>query len=83
MIVFLFGFILLFITVLQAFTPKLLKQTEAFGVYVPEQYAKEQTIIAYKKEIYFRCFNTRDYCICSLYYLGINAISDRRNAIAY
>ena len=49
MIIFLFGFILLFITVLQALTPKLLKQTEAFGVYVPEQYAKEQTIIAYKK----------------------------------
>lgn len=49
MIIFLFGFILLFITVLQAFTPKLLKQTEAFGVYVPEKYAKEQTIIAYKK----------------------------------
>lgn len=49
MIIFLFGFILLFITVLQALTPKLLKQTEAFGVYVPEQYAKEQTIVAYKK----------------------------------
>lgn len=49
MIVFLFGFILLFIIVLQAFTPKLLRQTEAFGVYVPEQYAKEQTVIAYKK----------------------------------
>ncbi|GGA34928.1 DUF1648 domain-containing protein [Psychrobacillus lasiicapitis] len=49
MIVFLFGFILLFITILQAFTPKLLKQTEAFGVYIPEQYTKETTIVAYKK----------------------------------
>lgn len=49
MIVFLFGFILLFITILQAFTPKLLKQTEAFGVYIPEQYTKEPTIVAYKK----------------------------------
>ncbi|MFJ5771179.1 DUF1648 domain-containing protein [Psychrobacillus sp. NPDC093180] len=49
MIVLLFGFILLFITILQAITPKLLKQTEAFGVYIPEQYTKEPTIVAYKK----------------------------------
>jgi uncharacterized membrane protein len=49
MIIFLFGFILLFITVLQAFTPKFLKQTEVFGVYVPEQYTKEKTIVYWKK----------------------------------
>ena len=49
MIIFLFGFILLFITVLQAFTPKFLKQTEVFGVYVPEQYTKEKTIEYWKK----------------------------------
>lgn len=49
MIVFLFGFILLFITVLQAFMPKFLKQTEAFGVYVPEKYAHEQTVGQLKK----------------------------------
>ncbi|TQR20452.1 DUF1648 domain-containing protein [Psychrobacillus vulpis] len=49
MITFLFGFILLFITVLQAFMPKFLKQTEAFGVYVPEQYAKKETVVRLKK----------------------------------
>ncbi|WP_391206312.1 DUF1648 domain-containing protein [Psychrobacillus sp. L4] len=49
MIIFLFGFILLFITVLQAFTPKFLKQTEVFGVYVPEQHVKEKTIVHLKK----------------------------------
>lgn len=37
----LFGFILFFITVLQAFTPKFLKPTEAFGVYVPDNHAKD------------------------------------------
>ncbi|WP_391118944.1 DUF1648 domain-containing protein [Psychrobacillus sp. L3] len=50
MIILLFAFILLFITVLQAFTPKFLKQTEVFGVYVPEQYAQEKTIIHLKKK---------------------------------
>lgn len=49
MIILLFGFILFFITVLQAFMPKFLKQTEAFGVYVPEQYAKEETVVRLKK----------------------------------
>ncbi|WP_313894294.1 DUF5808 domain-containing protein [Psychrobacillus sp.] len=49
MIILLFGFILLFITILQAFTPKLVKQTEAFGVYVPEQYVKEETVVRLKK----------------------------------
>lgn len=48
MITFLFGFILLFITVLQAFMPKFLKQTEAFGIYVPEQYAKKETVVRLK-----------------------------------
>lgn len=50
MIILLFAFILLFTTVLQAFMPKFLKQTEAFGVYVPEQYTKEKTVIRLKNK---------------------------------
>ena len=49
MIVVLFGFIILFITVLQAFMPMFLKQTEVFGVYVPEPYANEKPIVRLKK----------------------------------
>lgn len=48
MIISLFAFILLFITVLQAFMPKFLKQTEVFGVYVPEQYAREKAVVQLK-----------------------------------
>lgn len=49
MIILLFAFIILFITVLQAFTPKFLKPTEAFGIYVPDQYTLEPTIVRLKK----------------------------------
>ena len=57
MIILLFAFILLFITVLQAFTPKFLKPTEAFGVYVPEQYTLDPTIVETEKKIYECCFH--------------------------
>ena len=50
MIVALFGFILLFITVLQAFMPKLLKPTEAFGVYVPDSHTKDLMIVKLKNK---------------------------------
>ncbi|MFJ7825764.1 DUF1648 domain-containing protein [Psychrobacillus sp. NPDC096623] len=48
MIIALFGFILLFITVLQAFMPKFLKPTEAFGVYVPEGHTKDSVVVKLK-----------------------------------
>lgn len=48
MIITLFGFILLFITVLQAFMPKFLKQTEVFGVYVPDSHAKDPVVMKLK-----------------------------------
>ena len=76
MIILLFGFILLFITVLQAFTPKFFKQTEAFGVYVPEQYAMEQTIVSSEKKIYECCSNMSGLIAFAGYIiLGINAKS--------
>ena len=40
----LFGFILIFITILQAFMPKFLKPTEAFGVYVPDNHAQDSVM---------------------------------------
>ena len=48
--VWLFAFIFLFITVLQAFIPYFLKQTVVFGVYVPEQHLKEGVIYRLKKK---------------------------------
>ncbi|MEK3979324.1 DUF5808 domain-containing protein [Psychrobacillus sp. FSL K6-2836] len=45
MIIALFGFILFFITVLQAFMPKFLKPTEAFGVYVPDSHTKDPEVV--------------------------------------
>jgi len=68
MIILLFGFILLFITVLQAFMPTFLKQTEAFGVYVPEQYAKEEIILRMKKRYTVVVFTT-DLVILAAYLL--------------
>lgn len=50
MIIALFGFILLFITVLQAFMPKFLKSTEAFGVYVPDSHANDPVVIGLKNK---------------------------------
>ena len=47
--VWLFAFIFLFITVLQAFIPYFLKKTIVFGVYVPEQYAMTETVANLKK----------------------------------
>ena len=49
MILLLFGFILLFITVLQAFIPRFLKATIVFGVNVPEQHVKDKEILQLKK----------------------------------
>lgn len=48
MIIALFGFILLFITILQAFMPKFLKPTEAFGVYIPDSHTKDSLVIKLK-----------------------------------
>lgn len=48
MILLLFGFILLFITVLQAYIPKFLKPTIVFGVNVPEQHEKDREILQLK-----------------------------------
>jgi len=48
MIIALFGFILLFITVLQAFMPKFLKPTEAFGVYIPDSHVKDPVVMKLK-----------------------------------
>ncbi|WP_411748424.1 hypothetical protein [Psychrobacillus psychrotolerans] len=48
MIIALFGFILLFITILQAFMPKFLKPTEAFGVYIPDSHTKDSVVIKLK-----------------------------------
>ena len=50
MTIVLFGFILFFITVLQAFTPKFLKPTEAFGVYVPDSHAKDPVVMKLKSK---------------------------------
>jgi len=50
MIIALFGFILLFITVLQAFMPKFLKPTEAFGVYIPDGYVKDPVVMKLKNK---------------------------------
>lgn len=50
MIIALFGFILLFITVLQAFMPKFLKPTEAFGVYVPEIHTRDSVVLKLKNK---------------------------------
>lgn len=49
MILWLFGFILLFITILQAFIPVFLKPTLIFGINVPDQHAKDKEIILLKK----------------------------------
>ncbi|QFF97455.1 DUF1648 domain-containing protein [Psychrobacillus glaciei] len=68
MSILLFGFILLFITILQAFMPKFLKQTEVFGVYVPEQYVKDK-IIVYLKKRYFRVVLTTGLVILAGYLL--------------
>lgn len=48
MILLLFGFILIFITLLQAYIPKFLKSTIVFGVNVPEQHAKDKEILQLK-----------------------------------
>ena len=66
MIVLLFGFIILFITILQAFMPKFLKQTEVFGVYVPEPYANEKTIVELKKR-YTRVVLTVGLIVLAIY----------------
>ncbi|QUG39974.1 DUF1648 domain-containing protein [Psychrobacillus sp. INOP01] len=50
MTIVLFGFILFFITVLQAFTPKFLKTTEAFGVYVPDNHTKDPVVMKLKNK---------------------------------
>ena len=48
MILLLFGFILLFITILQAYIPRFLKPTIVFGVNVPEQHEKDKEILQLK-----------------------------------
>lgn len=69
MILLLFGFILLFITILQAFIPVFLKPTLIFGLNVPDQHAKDKEILLLKKIYRSRSLGWLSY-LCDLFSMG-------------
>ena len=57
--------ILIFIIAIQAFLPKFLKESEAFGIYIPDTHVKDQRIV-HMKSLYTTHFDewnrhTRDF----------------------
>ncbi|WP_339287943.1 hypothetical protein [Ureibacillus sp. FSL K6-0786] len=45
--------ILLFLGVIQAIVPYLVKRTVVFGVMIPEQHIKDDYVVSYKKTIFY------------------------------